>query len=841
MIREKRSLAEQALYEVLTDPIWAVEFLRTYNGFPLDPNARTTGKPFVTRWYQRSLLTDTYPYISICGARSIGKCHPQHTRIYTADHGYISIRRLLEIYGDEQPFRIYAPNDQGEWDIRIARIYRMPTERPYRITLQNGTVMQCTGNHPVYTNRGWVYAAELTEQDAVAVAAYLPWHQQHSVFTKEQMLYLGYALRNETTSPASSFFITDYKEYEEFRSCVEALGGRVRTIRAGVYTVDVRKYRDHPISKLISVTHSYRPSVNVAFNEFPEALRLAPNDMVYWLLSRYLRPLFDGTYITFTDRYIEQRKYVLHVVELLLRFGFATIVAEKGQNLVRLQVLNPELFAAWLYDPTAVEHVYSGPQFTFVPITSVQQIRKTVPVFAIEVFGPQVYLAENVLVHNSTVIQDVVVDLVLNAQRRFGDSTSFLVITPNRNQMVPLLDGVRSILLQSPITRDLITNINLSNGTLDFRCGSTTYRGYFRIAGQGGENNVVGLHVGTVIIDEAQLFPLDAWTHLQPVLNTWDRKYRMIVAGVPNGIRESVLYVVDQRDTAWKRYRIPATENPYWSYDDHQRALAMYGGENDDTFRRIVYGEHGETTHSVIRYEHIRREAYPFYVLSLTADRMYLPVLTPSPGKEVDFTVLAADCGFTDPTLIHLCGFHNGVWYVLARWRLTRVPFPRQADIITELVAAYRPSAVGIDLGAGGGGIGLSHMLTHPDNPLSSFFQRHLYGVQFASPSETVHLGGREQNVRVNAKEAATEELVRMIHEGHLVFSQLDHEGISQVTRIAYQRRPNGSTKYFVMSDKGDVSSDDHIYASLLVFIMTISSMTSTTTKQKLMSPVWIS
>jgi hypothetical protein len=38
-----------------------------------------------------------------------------------------------------------------------------------RLTLANGMTLRCTPDHPIFTQRGWVNAAELTDADAVAV------------------------------------------------------------------------------------------------------------------------------------------------------------------------------------------------------------------------------------------------------------------------------------------------------------------------------------------------------------------------------------------------------------------------------------------------------------------------------------------------------------------------------------------------------------------------------------------------------------------------------------------------------------------------------------------------
>jgi hypothetical protein len=57
---------------------------------------------------------------------------------------------------------------------------------------------------------------------------------------------------------------------------------------------------------------------------------------------------------------------------------------------------------------------------------------------------------------------------------------------------------------------------------------------------------------------------------------------------VPNGLRNSVLYLLDMQSPEYKKYRIPAPNNVLgYSYEQYVKDLRRYGGEQDDRFQQL--------------------------------------------------------------------------------------------------------------------------------------------------------------------------------------------------------------------------------------------------------------
>lgn len=77
-----------------------------------------------------------------------------------------------------------------------------------------------------------------------------------------------------------------------------------------------------------------------------------------------------------------------------------------------------------------------------------------------------------------------------------------------------------------------------------------------------------------------------------PAFNAWQTNRQQVWAGVPNGIRNSVLYLLDVQTPKYKKYRIPAPNNPFYTYENYTDDLRRYGGEQDDRFQQLnlTYG-----------------------------------------------------------------------------------------------------------------------------------------------------------------------------------------------------------------------------------------------------------
>lgn len=344
--------------------------------------------------------------------------------------------------------------------------------------------------------------------------------------------------------------------------------------------------------------------------------------------------------------------------------------------------------------------------------------------------------------------------------------------------------------------------------------------------------------------DEAQVFPLPAWTQLGPSYNGWESKTQIVTAGVPNGIRNSVLYVLDMQSPEYKKYRIPAPNNVMgYSQEQYVKDLRRYGGEQDDRFQNLVLGRHGSAAFQVIPRDTIQTETYPFYNMRYHSaqyqkGKRFDEILERPILPDMKRSILAIDPGFVDPTIIQLIGRDiKGKWRTYLRYRLTRIDFNEQQKIIDWIASYYTVDQISIDISAGGNGAAMMHNLIHGAEYAGRKYDKRIIGIQF---SEKILAGYDDQGEEMtqDAKGFAASELAKIIQHGNLIFSEIDHEGISEIERVAKKRSMSGRDLYFVMSDTGNgASEDDHIFASYICFALAVREEPLNTNLKKLGRP----
>ncbi len=98
-----------------------------------------------------------------------GNCLEYDTEIITADGVIIKIGEWCEKYTDLKLDLISYDEDICEYVSGVGHSPRVGTitNEEYEIEMEDGSIFKCTNNHPFYTQRGWVKAKDLTEQDDI--------------------------------------------------------------------------------------------------------------------------------------------------------------------------------------------------------------------------------------------------------------------------------------------------------------------------------------------------------------------------------------------------------------------------------------------------------------------------------------------------------------------------------------------------------------------------------------------------------------------------------------------------------------------------------------------------
>jgi len=98
-----------------------------------------------------------------------GDCLDAKTQIHLADGSTIEIEEWYIKYPDAKLLVQSFDEKTQEFVVGLGHSPRIGQETccVYEIELESGEIYKVTDNHPLLTNRGWVQAKDLTEQDEI--------------------------------------------------------------------------------------------------------------------------------------------------------------------------------------------------------------------------------------------------------------------------------------------------------------------------------------------------------------------------------------------------------------------------------------------------------------------------------------------------------------------------------------------------------------------------------------------------------------------------------------------------------------------------------------------------
>jgi hypothetical protein len=330
------------------------------------------------------------------------------------------------------------------------------------------------------------------------------------------------------------------------------------------------------------------------------------------------------------------------------------------------------------------------------------------------------------------------------------------------------------------------------------------------------------MHTPFEIVDEAAFYPWGTWIELQPTLNTWERGYRLIVSGVPIGLREqNVLYYTDEQADNFSVHRVSAHENPRYTDEDEERNVDKYGGSDSEDYIHHVLGRHGTPVFAVFDRTLMSISDYPVYKIKIdgikvTETSEFYSRLSNIPPIErsYDYVIMGIDLGYTEATAIHILYNSRGIIRYHARVELQKVPYPLQKQLISFLDERFkRPEVIGVD--AGGPGKPIVQDLLEADEYIHKDFHKRLIPVEFGA---RLILGQDSdgKDIKVRMKPFAVSLTQEYSNSHRLVYSSTDFELITELERTTYTKTPTGEIVYRTLTPKGGQRGDDHNTSALL-------------------------
>ena len=285
-------------------------------------------------------------------------------------------------------------------------------------------------------------------------------------------------------------------------------------------------------------------------------------------------------------------------------------------------------------------------------------------------------------VGKTVVLVDLIIWVLINSIFP-GDYINFHV--PGKVHVEPVFTGLEKQFRGNSLLKHFIQrNKGINRSDLIIRPLTSSFLDC-RIAGQTGTGaSVVAAHSPFVIVDESGYYPWGTWVEMQPTVNTFTSGYRVIVAGVPTGLRENnVCYHVDRENSSFTKHNVTAYENPRFTEEDEQKAIETYGGKDNDDFIHLVLGKHGKPIFALFDRNSMQIGTKPVYKLTLDGIKLHSDI-----GEY--FKALSVFPGLSSKKERCIFGIDLGYCYSEDTEVLTKRGWLRHNDITTEdLVACY--------------------------------------------------------------------------------------------------------------------------------------------------------
>lgn len=150
------------------------------------------------------------------------KCLHGDARIFNHDSGLYE--RAEDLCDRGIAPRVTAMLADGTLTVTKALPIRRAGARPiYRITTREGRTLRVSGNHPIWTQRGWVRADEVTRADWVGAPRHLECSAPDARITDEEIRLIGYMIGDGSIG-RMSFTKTDAVVRGDFVRCAESIG-----------------------------------------------------------------------------------------------------------------------------------------------------------------------------------------------------------------------------------------------------------------------------------------------------------------------------------------------------------------------------------------------------------------------------------------------------------------------------------------------------------------------------------------------------------------------------------------------------------------------------------------
>lgn len=191
-----------------------------------------------------------------------GKCAGKDTEIFDVSRG---VRRTVSEPGEMLVTSIWERTEK--LSVQKATAFPSGEKQCVEVFLKDGTKIELSLDHPVYTSHGWVNAVDLQRGDLVAEPLHMPGPLKATEITDDEVIFIAYMMANGGVSqPMASFTSMDGPVLEEMFQISERVVGGMHekdsdSIARQFYVQRTTSFRDrwgiHGLSKHKRVPASF--------------------------------------------------------------------------------------------------------------------------------------------------------------------------------------------------------------------------------------------------------------------------------------------------------------------------------------------------------------------------------------------------------------------------------------------------------------------------------------------------------------------------------------------------------------------------------------------------------
>ena len=368
------------------------------------------------------------------------------------------------------------------------------------------------------------------------------------------------------------------------------------------------------------------------------------------------------------------------------------------------------------------------------------------------------------------------------------------VVLPNARHANTIIQSLIDYFNKDSFVREIFLGYDKKDRMFNFRNG---HKIEIRIVGHDktGERTMVSGHFDFLFVDEAQLLRRAILNELIP---TMKEGAKIIVSGVPNDIRDTILYYYVSNKNAMY-YRYATYEADDWDEEKERRTLDLYGGKHTPAWRNLCEGLWGDSAAAVFRPSKlveglIKNENFRFVSFNGNAFEELFPKLNlPILRSKYCFYIIGGDMGYTSnsPSHIVVLGAYNKAdnegkdvqhYDVVYRLEIENMASYNMAKSMNYLIEYFNCKHVAIDTQTFGHQV-YDHLIDKTIFPVT-FRQNKMfmYPVIFTRPVVMGHVETVDQTtgqpvkeeIRYAEKVAGTAKMVELVEDERFHISHAD-------------------------------------------------------------------